>query len=321
MLCPNCRQENRSDSRFCQFCGATMVAAGPAAPAAVGSTAMPTPPAPPAAHTPRWPAPAAAPAATPIPPARADAQPIGQIGSGGTTVGNIWTPFAGYGTRGRHVSWLLDNLGHRANDLHQAVTERFQLRAVPNADMGWQQLTAQGIIVERRPFYFVRRGITTVALYIAQFGRDLYISQVTYVKSPISNLRVIVLALMIAFQLFFMFGFTRALAGTVGTGAFGLPSFDSGSLIFLLCIVGPLASLNMLALLLGTIFSVYKYFTEKDVLAILRRRPNEFQQDDTVALEKAVEETVRQALDKIGIPTNVMPPSAEATFGSRPRLI
>lgn len=320
MLCPNCHQENRSDSRFCQFCGATMAATGPA----VSPAASPAPPAVPA---PKWPPPAAAPAATPVPastpapPARVGGQPIGQLGSGGTTLGNIWTPFAGYGTRGRHASWLLDNLGHRANDLHQAVTERFQQRAVPNADMGWQQLTAQGIIVERRPFYFVRRGITTVALYIAQFGRDLYISQVTYVKSPISNLRVIVLALMILFQLFFMFGFSNALAGTVSTGAFGLPSFDSSGLIFLLCFVGPLASLNMLALLLGAIFSVYKYFTEKDILAILRRRPNEFQQDDTVALEKAVEETVRQALDKIGIPTNVMPPSVEATYGSRPRLI
>jgi hypothetical protein len=299
-----------------------------AAPTALATPATPAGPvAPPAAPAAKWPPPAAtptpgAPAGSVAPAAPGGVQSIGQLGAGGVTIGNIWTPFAGYGTRGRHVSWLLDNLGHRANDLHQAVTERFQQRAVPGADMGWQQLTAQGLIVERRPFYFVRRGITTVALYIAQFGRDLYISQVTYVKSPFSNLRIIILALMILFQLFFMFGFTNAVAGTIdGGGMFGLPDVNSGGLVFLLCVVGPLALLNMLALTLGLIFSLYKYFTEKDFLAILRRRPNEFQQDDTVALEKAVEETVRQALDKIGIPINVMPPSAEATFGSRPRLI
>ena len=297
--CPNCGQANRADSRFCQRCGATLAA--PAGPAAI-----------PAGRPPGAPLPVV----PPTPPA------IGQLGTGGTAAGNIWTPFAGYGTRGRHVSWLLDNLGHQAGDLHTAVTDRFQQRAVPSAQMGWQQLTAQGIIVERRPFYFVQRGITTVALYIAQFGRDLYISQVTYVKSPISSLRVIVLALMILFQLFFMFGFTNAVGSTVGNGGmFGLPSVDFGGLAFFLCLVGPLGMLNTLALLLGAIYSVYKFFTEKDVLALLRRRPNEFQQDDTVALEKAVEETVRQALDKIGIATTLMPPSNMATFGSRPRLI
>ena len=298
--CPNCGQANRADSRFCQRCGG----------------ALPAPAAIPAAT------PAGRPAGAPLPPMPAPPAAIGQLGTGGTAAGNIWTPFAGYGTRGRHVSWLLDNLGHQAGDLHAAVTERFQQRAVPSAQMGWQQLTAQGIIVERRPFYFVQRGITTVALYIAQFGRDLYISQVTYVKSPISSLRVIILALMILFQLFFMFGFTNAVGSTVGGGGmFGLPSVDFGGLAFFLCFVGPLGMLNTLALLLGSVYSVYKFFTEKDALAILRRRPNEFQQDDTVALEKAVEETVRQALDKIGIATTLMPPSNSATFGSRPRLI
>lgn len=303
MQCPNCHRDNRNDSRFCQFCGAGLNPA-PALPAGAPAGGV---------------APAGGAA---FPPAAASPRAIGQLGAAGTSAGNLWTPFAGYGTRGRHVSWLLDNLGHRAGDLHQAVSERFQQRAVPGATMGWQELTAQGIIVERRPFYFVRRGISTVALYIAQFGRDLYISQVTYVKSPISTLRVVFLGLMILFQLFFMFGFTNAVGGTVsGGGLFGLPEIDMAGLAFFLCLVGPLGLLNTLALTLGVLYSVYKFFTEKDFLAILRRRPNEFQQDDTVALEKAVEETVRQALDKIGIAINLMPPSDKATFGSRPRLI
>ena len=304
MQCTTCGKDNRKDSRFCQFCGAALPVA-PGIPAAIPNPGSPPPPQPAAIAS----------------PVRAAGATIGQLGSSGTGLGNIWTPFAGYGTRGRHVSWLLDNLGHQAQDLHRAVTERFQQRSVPDADMGWHELTAQGLIVERRPFYFVRRGITTVALYIAQFGRDLYISQVTYVKSPISNLRVIVLGLMILFQLFYMVGFRSAVGNAIGTGSFGLPSVDFGGLAFLLCFVGPLATLNLLALILGTIYSVYKWFTEKDLLAILRRRPNEFQQDDTVALEKAVEETVRQSLDKIGIATVLMPPSEHATFGSRPRLI
>ena len=107
MQCPNCGQANRADSRFCQRCGATLAGAAPAA------------------------IPAGRPAGSPPPAAPLPAPPpaIGQLGTGGTAAGNIWTPFAGYGTRGRHVSWLLDNLGHQAGDLHTAVTDRFQQRA------------------------------------------------------------------------------------------------------------------------------------------------------------------------------------------------
>jgi len=241
------------------------------------------------------------------------------VGSGGTSTVNIWGPFAGYGTRGRHVSWLLDDLGEKAAALHEAVTKRFQQRQVPSSNMDWQTLVAKGLLVERRPFYFVQRGITTIALYLARFGKDLYISQVTYVKSPISNVRVAFLTLLLLFQLYFMFGFTNSFVNSVegfdpifGTGG------GFGPIVFLLCIVGPLGAVTSIAWLLILAYSLYKYVTEKDFLALLRALPNEFQYDDTVALEKAVEETVRQSLDAIGIDVNLMPPSQER---SRQRLI
>ena len=44
-------------------------------------------------------------------------QPVGQAGTGGFSAVDIWGPFAGYGQRGRHFYWLLDGLGHRAEDL------------------------------------------------------------------------------------------------------------------------------------------------------------------------------------------------------------
>jgi len=64
---------------------------------------------------------------------------------------------------------------------------------------------------------------------------------------------------------------------------------------------------------------IYKFFTEKDPLALLRTPPNEFQLDDTVALEKAVEETVRQSMDVVGIDSGLMPPATE--YGLKQRLI
>ena len=47
--------------------------------------------------------------------------------------------------------------------------------------------------------------------------------------------------------------------------------------------------------------------------------PNEFDIDDTVALEKSVEQTVREALDAVGIEQRLMPQAAESGF--RRRLI
>lgn len=299
MECTKCGKENPAGSRFCQYCGAQ-----------IGEGAGAAAQAPPA----RSPAPASQPrqqqqaARTPAAGARAataysSASPARrQMGAGGTVTMDIWGPFAGYGQRGHHASWLLDNKAEMADTLHSAISERFQQRQVPQAEMGWQNLTGKGLVVERRPFYFIKRGITTVALYIGEFGKDLYVSQVTYAKGPISNVRVVILGLMVLFQLFFMFGFLPALASSAqefdpffGTG----PSIES--LLFLSCVVGPLGINNTLMLGLILLYSIYKWFKEKDFLSVLRVPPNEFQLDDIVALEKSVEETVRQSLDAVGL--------------------
>jgi hypothetical protein len=245
---------------------------------------------------------------------------IGQIGTGGLSAADIWGPFAGYGERGRHVSWLLDNLGDRAEDLREAVINRFRERQIPHAKVEPRTLTGKGIAVERRPYYLIRRGITTAGLYIARFGQDLYISQVTYAKGAINPLRATILGVMVLFQLYMVLGYGQSLESAVGSfDVLSGYSGGSGSLGFLLCCIGPFGILNTLGLSLVGLHVVYKTLTDKDPLAILRAAPNEFQKDDTIALEKAVEETVRQALDAIGLDSSLMPPAAE--YGVKDRLI
>jgi len=312
VVCPNCREENPDDSRFCQYCGNSI----PVKQVEVRRV-----------EAPPTPIPATQSISQPIAPTQQPDRNIGQLGSGGTAGGSLWGPFAGFGTRGRHSSWLLDNLGEKAGTLHKALTDRFQQRQIPNTEMRWFSLVAQGVIVERRPFYFVRRGITTIALYIAQFGNDLYISQVTYAKGPISNVRVGILVLMALFQLFFMFQFTNTLIGQMEGLVSSLNPFGGGGsgstsmLAIILCCVGPLGVLNTIAWMIILPFSLYKYLTEKDFLVILRTPPNEFQIDDTIALEKAVEETVRQSLDDIGIDPSTMVPVQDPDAGRSRRLI
>ena len=317
--CPHCRRTNVRGAQFCQHCGRTMILTPHAAKEAeslqertpsTGETAEPITvarPSPPVHQPPRT--------------AQRPPDEIQQMGAGGFSALDIWGPFAGYGDRGRHVSWMLDNLGERSEALRQAVTNRFQQRQIPRAVVQPKTLTGRGIAVERRDYHLIKRGVATEGLYIARFGHDLYISQVTYAKGPINPLRVLVLCAMIAFQLYLMFGYGSSLAGAAPSfDIFGGASFgDLGSLSVLLCCVGPMGLLNTLGLLLVGLHMVYKFITDRDPLMLLRTPPNEFEYDDIVALEMAVEETVRQSLDQVGIDSALMPPAP--VYGVKRRLI
>lgn len=85
------------------------------------------------------------------------------------------------------------------------------------------------------------------------------------------------------------------------------------SLLSLLCLIGPLGTLNGLALLLLFIYSLYKWFTERDLWAALRVPPDEFDEDDLMAMEKAVEQTVLGSLDEIGLNAEDLIPALPTT--------
>jgi hypothetical protein len=299
-VCTVCKAQNPVDYSFCINCGNSLP---PAVPASV---------------------PRQSPQSVPgyYPPAPGVGPKPGPMGPAGISLANIWGPFAGYGTRGRHVSWLLDNLGDRAEALRDAVASRFAERQIPSAAVEPRMLTDKGVVVEQRLYHLIRRGVATAGLYIARFGEDLYISQVTYAKGAISWLRALVLGLMLLFELYFLISSTITLSGTYGGlgGMFGgYGSGSSAGLAAMVCCTGPLGLLNTLALQLAGLHMVYKFITEKDPWMLLRAPLNEFHHDDIMALEKAVEETVRQSMDAVGIDKGLLPPAEE--YGVRRRLI
>ena len=241
------------------------------------------------------------------------------MGSTGQSPFNIWGPFAGYGTRGRHVGWLLGTMGDRADTLRNAIDMRFAGRAIQDAVVSNKTLIGRGVAVEQRPYFLVQRKIATVGLYIARLGNDIYISQVTYARGPISSARVLLLALMLLFQVFFLFGGFSSMLDSLSGGSLLYGGPDLGGLAFFLCCVGPLGLLNTIALLAAGLFTVWRTVTDKDPLAILRTSLNEFNQDDVIGLEKAVEETVRECMDQVGIDRRLLPPAAD--YGIRSRII
>lgn len=240
----------------------------------------------------------------------------GQVGSSAL---NIWGPFAGYGTRRRHVGWLMDGKAGHLNDLIQRIRQRMQERQVAGMQISWQVLTAKGVLVETRPYFLVRKGLATLGLNISSFGKDLFISIATYLKPPISNFRAILAA--ISALLFFSGGPLMGAAMGASTAGANLYNYSDalGGVALTLCCMGPIMGINAIVFPLVVLFSAYKWLTERDFFALLRVAPNEFNEDDLMAMEKAVEQTVRVSLDDIGLnPAELRPVAAQ---GQESRLI
>ncbi|MCB0059320.1 MAG: hypothetical protein KDE45_19920 [Caldilineaceae bacterium] len=162
----------------------------------------------------------------------------------------------------------------------------------------------------------MQRNRVTAGLYLARFGQDVYVSQVSYLKSPISIARILVLLALGIFAVVY----PSILAGSadqLGVGFGGVSGISD--VLGALCCLGPLYLASILTIGLVAVYSVFKLITDKDIFAALRVTPNEFDQDDLIALEKAVEQTVREAMDHIGIDSKLMPPAAR--YGLRERII
>lgn len=235
---------------------------------------------------------------------------------------NIWGPFAGYGTRRRHIGWLMDGQAGRHVDLLKSINKRLKERQIPGVDIQWQTLTAKGVLVETRPYFLICKGLVTLGLNIGIFGKDLFISIATYLKPPISSFRVILAGIS---ALFFLAG--GPLIGGILSAASSNISLMGGSrssaaldtILTTLCCLVPIWGLNAIIFPALLLFSAYKWLTEKDFFSLLRVKPNEFNEDDLMALEKAVEQTVRSSLDEIGLnPADLKPAAVQ---GSEVRLI
>lgn len=306
MDCPRCGTSNRPNATFCQGCGQKLDA-----------LPRPTTKVPPASASPSPPPPA--------PPTSPPDAKVSQLGATGQS-SSLWGPFAGYGTRRDHMAWLLEGLGDRAEELRDKVTQRFENRQIPDAQVRKTTLTGKGLSIERRPFYRVQRGLATVWLYVARFGQDLYVSQVSYVKGQISLLRLLLFAALLAlvglYGLNVLVAYLSSQAIQVnsdllgGSGVQGVDTFLT-LLGFLICCTGPLGTFASVTLTVVIAYSLYKFLTEKDVLALFRAPPNEFQVDDIVSLEKAVNETVRQSADLIGIDRKLLSPEVARQFDRR----
>lgn len=320
--CSNCSRENSDTSPYCLTCG-TMLA--PGAPAgALPSRAQPAqnnaqfavpsgfffPQAPPQS-SPRGNTSASQPFQVFAQQSEQAAKhPIVPMGTRTSSLVGARRAFAGYGISTTHQSWLLSTQAARANDVFSAVLETMHQRDQWNIKLQPAKLQEQGIQPEERYYLIVQRGVSTVFIYIAPSGNDLYISRATSVKRSLDAFRLIILAILFGGAFFLPIIGGSVAAGTTTNTAYG-PVYTSGNI--LLSILFSLISICCwIYLLWQGIRSLRYWIREKDFLIYLRNLTlKDFEMDDIMLLEHATDETIRDALKQLNLDANLIVPPTQ----------
>jgi hypothetical protein len=297
IICPQCSLENLEQSAFCRRCGTPLTQASEPAANGPGAGQLYVPPAEPVIQQ-GFPAP---PPVPPVHPPYEQIQPQGPYAPYHAAPPPPSIPlqtqlgkraFAGYGMPVSRASWLIADQQAQANALYTATRDDLTQRGLPGLSLNMPRLAERSFIFEKRDYLTAHRGSATVFVYITPAGRDLYIARTTTAQTPLSLVRVAVLALLLILMIIGLAqsGSPPALTGSFSLGAaistilinFSFPLF----LFFLVLIVA----------------SLLAWLIHGDVGMYLRPATlNDFQADDAALLEEAVDNSVRSAAQTAGV--------------------
>ena len=283
ITCPQCSYVNPDQSMFCVRCGTRLYSSSPpnssTSLSAYGASAS-------APQTPQTSAPYVTQSFNT------------QIGSG-QGMASIRRAFAGHGVPIMHHSWLLSGDQEKALIVRSSVGEILKIHDTPRLNINLEKLVERGILMEEREYLTVSRGVSTVFIFVTPAGRDLYISRATTVLPAISNVRAVVVGIL----LFVMF-----LGFFIHPSTYSLLSGDVGGYIF-----GSVLSLLSFLLLFFFIWFLVRSFiswlVEKDFWMYLRPNTlNDFQLDDIALLEHLTDEVVHSAVGQANLDASKIGP-------------
>jgi hypothetical protein len=215
---------------------------------------------------------------------------------------SIRRAFAGRGTLIMHYSWLLDGKQVEAASVRTAILELLQQRKYAGLNVFPERLIERGLIMEERDYLTVRRGVSTVFIYAAPAGNDLYISRATTVLPIISYARAMILGLLF---LLMIIGFITSSQAANNVSPYAYVPISPLSLG-----LGFLAYLLLIFFVIFLIRSFISWLTEKDFWIYLRPNTlNDFQLDDIALMEHSTDYIVRDAVAQLGLDASkIVPP-------------
>ena len=227
--------------------------------------------------------------------------PVPQGPAAPSTLATLQRGFAGKGTPVHHQSWLLEGKQVSPQTLNSAFITNLQKQGVMGVTVGPERLREQGAVMEERDYVKVRYGASSVFVYIAPMGQNLYISRTSTIQQPYSRVRIAVLAtlavlMLISLLLFAVINPSAAIDAATGSpGAFGF--LDVLKIFFQYAFFG-LFFFFIIAALRSLVF----WLTDNDFLAILRpNRLSDFSLDALSSIEQTTDKALQITLQEAGL--------------------
>lgn len=214
-----------------------------------------------------------------------------------TSTGNtLQRAFASKGTPIRHHSWLIDSKDIQPATLRNALIENIQKQGVLGVGANPERLREHGVMMEERDYVRVQYGISSIFVYLAPMGRNLYISRTSTVQQPYSRMRIGVLASL--FVLLLICWGVYAVINPFDASTLAVSGFAEGAKTFF-----GVAALGLLfALLFLLVRSIVTWITEMDFLAFLRPHTlNDFTLDALAAVEQITDKALRETVAQAGL--------------------
>lgn len=220
--------------------------------------------------------------------------------------------FARRGTPLNHQCWLIEGCQVDALLLRQTLKQQMLERRYPGVSVSAEHLRERGANqTEGRDYLTVQRSSTNAFIYIASQGNDLYISRTTTARTPIRGERVFLLFLLLATLVAGPFALNAILLNSYSiynTVGFITASFVSINL-FLEYVLAPLYAVLVGFFIWAFIRSYLNWLNTRDFWIYLRARClQNFQADDLVLLERAIDQALRASVARHGIDSNLITP-------------
>ena len=219
--------------------------------------------------------------------------------------------FAEKGTPVHHQSWLLDGRQVHPANLRNSLLENVQRQGVMGVTASFERLREQGVMMEERDYVRVQYGISSIFVYMAPMGQNLYISRTSTVRQPYSTLRMIVLGgLFVLMLISLIVMIIVSASASLSTSGFvdDIGTFFSYAFYGLLFYFIYLVLRSLLFLL-----------TDKDFLAFLRpNRLNDFTLDTLSSIEKITDKAIRDTVRQAGLNAEEITPAAQSYAPQQP---
>ncbi|MCB8951641.1 MAG: zinc-ribbon domain-containing protein [Ardenticatenales bacterium] len=272
MFCPQCGAKNADTENFCNQCGTALKQAVSPSPIPGSTLNMP--------------------ATTPAQPANVQYTMPAATSSGRVRLDKLGQRIDGWAD-------LIDNQAGEASRVRQLLIQRLRQRNMPQVTISHKDVTPGGLLGETRPYQISLHKVgTTLAVYIGEFGTDLYIAWDVFVK------------LLWRWWVFLLLLILDFLAVGIASEGMLFDYFED----YLSFLVAGYVGLFILGGIAGLIF-------KRSFMAFYQHQYNHFRADDIAAMTLAVHKSILEVLDEVGINTALVRKKDEFRGGQRERII